>query len=54
MTKTISEYMNYIMQKVRAALQRPSKDQWSKQLYNRNDSHYADARADGNSYNLKR
>jgi hypothetical protein len=43
--------MKQIMQKIRAAFQKPSDDnQWSKQLYNRNDSHYLDAKADGNKY----
>jgi hypothetical protein len=48
-------YIAFLLKKVRAAFQKPSEDsQWSKQLYKRNDSHYLDAKADGNRYNLKR
>jgi hypothetical protein len=51
----MNKFISYIMQKVRAAFHKPSEDsQWSKQLYHRSDSHYLDARADGNNYNLKR
>ena len=55
MTKTINDFMKRILKKIRAAFHKPSEDkQWSKQLYRRNDSHYLDAKADGNRYNLKR
>lgn len=55
MTKKMIDLMQWILEKIRAAFHKPSEDnQWSKQLYNRNDSHYLDAKADGNRYNLKR
>ena len=45
--------MKHLYQKIRAAFIRKSEDQrWSKQLYNRCDSHYLDAKADGNKYRL--
>jgi hypothetical protein len=55
MTKIIFNSVKRIIKKIRAAFthqQLEPDNQWSPQLYKRHDSHYFDAKADGNKYRL--